>query len=333
MVVGPTIQRSMDRQSWQALFAMRHTRATVMDDVRIVECGPADAEDLAKIGRATFLETYSANTSPDDMRAFLREAYSPEAVRAEIDLPGSRFFIARMADAAAGYLKLNGGDAQGEQLEGVGLEIEAIYVYRRYHGGGIGSALMARAHGEANAIGADHIWLGVWELNRAAIRFYERNGFRELGARPFRFGSVEHNDLIMRRELGADEYRRNRAIAAAFHQAYNDIDLDRVRELLHASVEVRGHDGRVSRGPSEVVESMLAWREEWSYFAAELEDFIELGNQRALVVAHSVGTGRETGIKTEMRAGEIWAFRDGRVAAITLHRTLEEALAAAGIRG
>ena len=34
------------------------------------------------------------------MRTFLREAYSPETVRAEIDVPGSRFFIARMADAA-----------------------------------------------------------------------------------------------------------------------------------------------------------------------------------------------------------------------------------------
>lgn len=311
---------------------MRQTRATVMDDVRIVECGPADAEELAEIGRATFLETYSANTSPDDMRAFLREAYSPETVRAEIDLPGSRFFVARKADTAAGYLKLNTGDAQEERPEGIGLEIEAIYVYRRYHGGGIGGALMARTHGEAKAIGANHIWLGVWELNRAAIRFYERNGFRQIGARPFRFGSVEHNDLIMKRELGGDDYRRNHAIAAAFHQAYNDIDLDRVRELLHPSVEVRGYDGRVSRGPSDVVESMLAWREEWTYFAAELQDFIELGKHRALVVVHSVGTGRKTGIKTEMRAGEVWAFRDGKVAAITLYRTLEEACVAAGIR-
>jgi diamine N-acetyltransferase len=172
-------------------------------DVRIVECGPADAEELAEIARATFLDTYSADTSPDDMRAFLRDAYRPQTIRAELETPGSRFFIARAGDAAAGYLKLNTGDAQNERLEGVGLEIEAVYVHRRYQGLGIGSMLLEHARAEAKAIGADHVWLGVWELNRPAIRFYERKGFVEVGSHPFRFGSVEHHDLIMRWELRA----------------------------------------------------------------------------------------------------------------------------------
>lgn len=174
-----------------------------MDSVRIVECGLADAEELAEIGRETFLDTYSADTSPDDMREFLRNAYRPETVRAELEVPGSRFFIARVGEAAAGYLKLNTGDAQGERLEGVGLEIEAIYVRTPYQGMGIGSLMLAHARAEAEAIGADHIWLGVWELNRPAIRFYERQGFTTVGSRRFRFGSVEHTDLIMRWELEA----------------------------------------------------------------------------------------------------------------------------------
>jgi ribosomal protein S18 acetylase RimI-like enzyme len=174
-----------------------------MENVRIVECGAADAEELAEIAKETFLDTYSADTPPDDMREFLSSAYRPETVRAELESPGSRFFIARVGDVAAGYLKLNTGDAQGERLEGVGLEIEAIYVHRRYQGGGIGSLMLDHARAEAEAIGADHIWLGVWELNRPAIRFYERKGFTAVGSRPFRFGSVEHTDLIMRWELTA----------------------------------------------------------------------------------------------------------------------------------
>jgi ribosomal protein S18 acetylase RimI-like enzyme len=172
-----------------------------MDEIRIVECGPADAEELARIGRATFRDTYSAQTSPEDMRSFLRDSYRPERVRAELKTPGSRFFIARVGEATAGYLKLNSGDAQGERLEGVGLEIEAIYVQRRYQGMGIGGMLLGHARAEAEAIGADHIWLGVWERNRDAIRFYERKGFVEVGSHAFRFGGVAHNDLIMRCDL------------------------------------------------------------------------------------------------------------------------------------
>lgn len=123
---------------------------------------------------------------------------------------------------------------------------------------------------------------------------------------------------------------RNRTIALAFHEAYNHVDLDGVYELLHPDVEVRGHDGRISHGPHEAVASMLAWRKEWKSFVAQLEDFTDIGDDRALLVAHSKGIGRSSGIEIEMRGSEIWTFRDGQVAGIALHRTREEALKAAG---
>jgi hypothetical protein len=53
-----------------------------MEDVRIVERGLADAEELAEIGRETFLDTYSADTAPADLRKFLSEAYRHEMIRA-----------------------------------------------------------------------------------------------------------------------------------------------------------------------------------------------------------------------------------------------------------
>ena len=172
-----------------------------MEDVRIVECGPADAGELAEIATATFRETYAADMPPEDMRRYLDEAYRPATIRAELETPGSRFFITRAEDGAAGYMKLNTGDAQGERLDGVGLEIEALYLDRRFHGRGIGRGMLDHAVAEAEAVGADHVWLGVWELNRPAIRFYEHEGFEVVGSHPFRVGGLDHTDLIMRREL------------------------------------------------------------------------------------------------------------------------------------
>ena len=124
---------------------------------------------------------------------------------------------------------------------------------------------------------------------------------------------------------------RNRTIALAFHEAYNHADLDVVYELLHPDVEVRGHDGRISHGPEEAVASMLAWRKEWKSFVAQLEEFTDIGHDRALLVAHSRGIGRSSGIEIEMHGSEIWTFRDGQVAGIALYRTREEALKAAGL--
>lgn len=77
---------------------------------------------------------------------------------------------------------------------------------------------------------------------------------------------------------------------------------------------------------------MLGWRREWETFVARLEEFVDLGDDRALLTVRSTGTGRSSGVEVEMRGSEIWTFCDGRVAGIVLYRMREEALAAAGRR-
>ena len=123
--------------------------------------------------------------------------------------------------------------------------------------------------------------------------------------------------------------RSNRETALAFHEAYNDVDLERLRRLMHPEVEIRGHDGRVSHGPHEALASMLGWRTEWRSFVAELKEFTDLGDDRALLLVDSKGIGRRSGVEIEMHGREIWTFRDGQVAGIALYRTREEALEAA----
>ncbi len=45
------------------------------------------------------------------------------------------------------------------------------------------------------------MWLGVWEYNPRAQRFYERNGFRQVGKHTFQLGSDPQTDLLMQKEL------------------------------------------------------------------------------------------------------------------------------------
>jgi hypothetical protein len=58
----------------------------VMEDVRIVECGLADAEELVEIGRETFLNASRHLTG--DMREFPREGYRRETIHASSRRPG-----------------------------------------------------------------------------------------------------------------------------------------------------------------------------------------------------------------------------------------------------
>ena len=53
----------------------------------------------------------------------------------------------------------------------------------------------------ASGKGHGSVWLGVWEHNRRARAFYERWGFRPVGAETFRLGSDDQLDLLMELRL------------------------------------------------------------------------------------------------------------------------------------
>ena len=48
------------------------------------------------------------------------------------------------------------------------------------------------------------IWLGVWDLNEAALRFYRRWGFQPVGTQPFILGSDHQTDLVLWLPLRAE---------------------------------------------------------------------------------------------------------------------------------
>ena len=100
-----------------------------------------------------------------------------------------------------GYLKLNGGNSQTELKDERTLEIERIYVLSSWYGKQVGQLLYNKAIEVALELNADYIWLGVWEENQRAIRFYERNGFVAFDKHIFRLGDDEQTDIMMKRPV------------------------------------------------------------------------------------------------------------------------------------
>jgi ribosomal protein S18 acetylase RimI-like enzyme len=45
------------------------------------------------------------------------------------------------------------------------------------------------------------VWLGVWEKNARAIRFYTAWGFEKVGEQDFRLGNDLQRDWIMQKSL------------------------------------------------------------------------------------------------------------------------------------
>lgn len=172
-----------------------------MQHLSLKRLSAADVLPLQTIARATFLETFSAQNTEDNMLQYLSERLSVEALRIELECPFSSFYLAMAGAQALGYLKLNFGSAQTEPEDAAAMEIERIYTFRQYHGRGVGQFLLDKAVALAEQMQAPYVWLGVWEENGRALRFYLKNGFVVYNKHRFVLGNDVQTDLMMKRFL------------------------------------------------------------------------------------------------------------------------------------
>lgn len=172
-----------------------------MQQITIRKAELADLATVQQIGRETFFETFAEANTEADMQKYLTENFADTKVLAELGNPESQFFIAWEGNAPIGYLKINTGEAQTESQGDTALEIERIYVKNAYHGKRVGQLLYEQAIAIAHQLNKTLLWLGVWEENPKAIRFYEKNGFVAFDKHIFQFGNDAQTDILMKKAL------------------------------------------------------------------------------------------------------------------------------------
>lgn len=171
-----------------------------MQNFTIRRINISEVEALQNIGRKTFRETFEEVNSEEDMLKYEAENLSLEKLTQELENPNSEFYFAEKEGEILGYLKLNFGDAQTEKLE-EGYEIERIYVLKAFHGMKVGQILFEKALQIGKEKEMFSVWLGVWEENHRALRFYEKNGFEVFGKHDFVLGEDVQTDLMMKLAL------------------------------------------------------------------------------------------------------------------------------------
>ncbi len=162
---------------------------------------PSDVDTLLVLSRKTFYDAFEHLNNPDDFEAYTSKAFNREQLLSEIENPDSAFYFAVLDNEHVGYIKLNYRDAQAEFQEPYGVELSRIYIHASHQGKKIGNQLLDFAINKAIEDKMQYIWLGVWEHNHAAQRFYERNGFVKCGSHQFVVGSDVQTDFLMKKIL------------------------------------------------------------------------------------------------------------------------------------
>jgi len=172
-----------------------------MENIEIRKVMFQDIGLLQKIGRKTFFETFAESNTEENMSKYLEEGFSIEKLTEELNDDYSEFYFVVLAEKVIGYLKLNFGSSQTELQDSSSLEIERIYVLQEYHGKKVGQLLYDKAIEIAYNGEVAYVWLGVWEENPRAIRFYEKNGFVAFDKHIFKLGDDEQTDIMMKKKL------------------------------------------------------------------------------------------------------------------------------------
>lgn len=160
-----------------------------------------EIEKLREIGKRTFADTFSSDNSQENMFEYLENGFSTEKLKAELIDANVEFYFAELYEKIIGYLKVNIGDAQTEMKDNNALEIERIYVLKEFHGKKVGQMLLDKAIELAREKNIKNVWLGVWEENTRAIRFYEKNGFVAFDKHIFKLGNDKQTDIMMKLKL------------------------------------------------------------------------------------------------------------------------------------
>ncbi|MCX6209604.1 MAG: GNAT family N-acetyltransferase [Bacteroidetes bacterium] len=156
-----------------------------------------DATALSKLASKTFFDTFTGTCTDADMDSFLQEYYNINQVIKELSDSKDYYYLYDVDAKAVGYIRVKEDYSGFDELKNFkSLELKRLYVLKEFHGLGVAQQLMDFAFDFANKNKYTVMWLGVWEYNERAKRFYAKNGFIDTCySHPFPIGNTPQTDL------------------------------------------------------------------------------------------------------------------------------------------
>ena len=161
---------------------------------------PEDIAALSDLACRVYAATFGHALSEAELTAALRETKSEACFRTVIDTDA--ILIALKGDRLIGYAQICDMSLPVEGAAPGSQQLNALYVDPAFHGKGVGKALLDAVLVLPRVRDGNTLYLDVWEENRRALSFYQRNGFEAVGYCDVVIdGTVIGQDLAMARRV------------------------------------------------------------------------------------------------------------------------------------
>jgi ketosteroid isomerase-like protein len=130
--------------------------------------------------------------------------------------------------------------------------------------------------------------------------------------------------------------KKNVDLLRRFYEHFNQGDLDAVLELCAPEVEVYKDPEVVEmvsaftpRGQERVAQYLRGWLDSWSQYRARPEQFLESGEEVAVLV-HLRARGRGSQFEIEEDMADVFSVRDEKIVRLRLYVQRKDALKSVG---
>lgn len=161
-----------------------------------------DVEVLQKVSKDTFYAAYQQDYEQALFDSYFAEEMSLSKLTAELKDPQMHFFFLYDEAKVLGYVKVNVEAAQTVDKGTLYAELQRIYLYPELQGQGLGQVMFDYVcHFVKHTLKKPKLWLGVWEYNAPALKFYLKQGLVKTGSHSFVMGKQIDEDWIMEKDL------------------------------------------------------------------------------------------------------------------------------------
>jgi ribosomal protein S18 acetylase RimI-like enzyme len=172
-----------------------------MSELTIRRADFSDINLISALGITTCYEAYFELDPSHDLADYCINFFSLEQVTNELNDKNSTYLIAEFKGNAVGFVKLREGKKidclQGKNA----IEVQRIYLLEKVQGRGFGKLLIEKSIEIGREKGYETLWLGVWDQNVEAQKFYEKIGMKNIGLTDFSDGKNKFINFVFAKEL------------------------------------------------------------------------------------------------------------------------------------
>ena len=165
--------------------------------IKIKKATIKDTEVLALLGRQTWAESHGHYIEEkNNLAKYLNENFSVAKTIENINNSKNIFYIIYVDEFPAGYAKIIVNENQEHVESNNSCRLERIFILNDFIPLKIGKQLLNFVEEQAKELSLDTMWLSVYIKNKRAIRFYEKNEYKNVGDYNFIVSEKKYKNIV-----------------------------------------------------------------------------------------------------------------------------------------